>query len=221
MNKSEQINELIGALAKAQAGLSAPEKNRSVEVSMKSGGKYSFRYTTLDYIIEHVRAALTANGIWFVQTLEQSDGKYRLITTLAHSSGQWIASETPLMVDGGNNQAFGSALSYMRRYALQSILGLCSEEDDDGNAGDGNEARERGNAKPEPKKPATDAKLEAAKKFTDQAIVEIGSRKNGAEVDEWLSLNAKMVAALKSGYPDLYAYVDGAMKAQRGVMANG
>ena len=138
-----QIDKLAAALAKAQSGLTSPEKNREVSVNgtTKSGKAftYTFKYTTLDRIIEHVRGPLTANGIWFTQTLEAADGgRYKLVTTLMHDSGQSIRSETPLLVGEGGNQAFGSALTYMRRYALTAMLGIAADEDDDANRADGN-----------------------------------------------------------------------------------
>lgn len=136
-------NELVAALAKAQSKITCPERNREVEVKTKKGYSYKFRYTTLDCLIDRVRKPLTENGLWFVQTLEGTElGKYHLVTRLMHSSGQSIESRTPLLVEEAGNQAFGSALTYMRRYALTAMLGIAADEDDDGNAGDGNAAKQ-------------------------------------------------------------------------------
>ena len=144
----EVTGKIAAALAKAQAVISNPEKNREVTVKgvTKTGKEftYTFKYTTLDRIIETVRKPLTDNGLWFTQTLEHAEGgRYKLVTTLWHDSGQFIRSETPLLVDGATNQAFGSALTYMRRYALASMLGMASDEDDDANRADGNTVKER------------------------------------------------------------------------------
>lgn len=146
-----ELDKLGEALAKAQVEMTNPPRNREVEVSGKteSGStyKYKFKYATLDAIIDHVRKPLTDNGLWFVQTIEGSDnGGSRLVTTLLHSSGQSIRSETPLLAEKKGNQGFGSALTYMRRYALTAMLGIAADEDDDANAADGNtitESRER------------------------------------------------------------------------------
>lgn len=155
---SPRIDKLVGALAKAQGEITNPPRNRSVTVRMKAGGSYTFKYATLDSIIEHVRKPLTSNGLWFTQTLEGADnGKYRLVTTLVHESGQRIDSVTPLLVQEAGNQAFGSALSYMRRYALCSILGVASDEDDDANAADGNVAQQN-SVPPRPKRPSAASK---------------------------------------------------------------
>lgn len=145
MKTSDKIDELVTALAKAQASITAVEKNRTVKVKgeTKSGRafEYSFDYTTLDAVIEHARKPLTDNGLWFVQTLGAGeDKKYFLETTLVHSSGQWITSQTPVLVEDIGNQKFGAALTYMKRYALSAMLGISSEEDDDANSADGNQA---------------------------------------------------------------------------------
>ena len=151
MRSSEHINDLAAALAKAQAAIESPPRNRTVKVSMKTGGSYEFAYATLDAIIDAVRKPLTDNGLWFTQTLANGEGgKYRLVTTLLHSSGQYVQSETPLLQTEAGNQAFGSALTYMRRYALTAMLGVAADEDDDGNAAEGNAAphhERRGNGK--------------------------------------------------------------------------
>lgn len=141
------IDKIAQALAKAQSEITSPPRNREVTVKTKTGGSYKFKYATLDSIIDHVRAPLTRNGIWFIQTLESDGGgRYRLVTTLTHESGQYITSETPLLVGGAGNQEFGSALTYMRRYALTALLGIAADEDDDANRADGNtieQSRER------------------------------------------------------------------------------
>ena len=128
---SEPCNELIAALVKAQAKITNPPRSREVVVHTRTGPGYSFKYAPLDTIIEHVRKPLTDNGLWFIQTLQQDNGKYRLCTLLFHSSGQYVRSETPILTEGGGNQAFGSALTYMRRYSLEAILGLAAQDDDD------------------------------------------------------------------------------------------
>lgn len=132
MNKSENIGELAAALCKAQAAFPAICKDREV-----TAGKYSFKYATLDAIISAVRKPLSDNGLSFVQSVAQGQGGLLVDTLLAHTSGQWIETTTPVKVDGTNNQAIGSAQTYGKRYALSAILGIVADEDDDGNLGDG------------------------------------------------------------------------------------
>jgi hypothetical protein len=144
------VDKLAAALAKAQSAITCPDRNREVEVKTNKGYTYTFKYTTLDHIIEHVRKPLTENGLWFTQILEGDQGKYRLVTRLMHSSGQYVESHTPLLVENPGNQQFGSALTYMRRYSLTAMLGLAADEDDDANAADGNQMSDT--AKPKPKR---------------------------------------------------------------------
>lgn len=149
--KSEAIGKLTEALAKAQAVMTSPSRNREVTVATKSGGSYKFKYATLDHILESVRKPLTDNGLWFTQTLANGDGKYRLVTTLMHTSGEWVESEQPLFLTDQSNQAFGSALTYAKRYALAGMLGIAADEDDDANHADGNTVKESTDRKAAPK----------------------------------------------------------------------
>jgi hypothetical protein len=142
METSEAINEIAEALVKAQTAIKAPTKNREVEVKMRTGGKYKFRYATLDSVIEHVRKPLTENGLWFIQTAASREDVAVMETMLMHKSGQWIKGEQPLRIDGQGNQEVGSAVTYAKRYGLCAMLGLAADEDDDANAADGNAVRD-------------------------------------------------------------------------------
>lgn len=142
LTMERSIDQLVAALAKAQAGMKSVTRDREVEVKTDRGG-YKFKYATLDAIIDHVRKPLTDNGLWFTQTLTNGGEKYKLVTTLLHVSGQTLVSETPLLVERTGNQAFGSSLTYMRRYALSAMLGICADDDDDANAADGNTITKR------------------------------------------------------------------------------
>ena len=89
-NQSETIDQIATALAKAQAQVKNPTKNREVEVfSKRTQRTYKFKYATLDGVIDALRKPLTDNGLWFTQALESGEGKYRLVTSLIHASGQW------------------------------------------------------------------------------------------------------------------------------------
>src|SRR5882762_9235083 len=76
--RSEDIAMLVDALSKAQAKITAPERNRSVKVETRAGGTYSFKYATLDHIIEKIRGPLTENGLWFTQIMKDDQGTYIL-----------------------------------------------------------------------------------------------------------------------------------------------
>lgn len=135
MEKSETIKELASALSKFQNQVPKIELDKEVEVQTKSGAKYKFKYATFSNILEKIRSPLSENGLSFSQ-LVNADGS--VTTLLMHSSGEWLSSN--LIITGEKTpQAIGSAITYNKRYSLTSILGICGDEDDDGNAAQGNQ----------------------------------------------------------------------------------
>ena len=125
--QSEQINELVGALARAQGEIK-PAVKSSINPHFKS------KYADLSEVWEACREPLSKNCLVVMQTMGKEDNCVTLITTLAHSSGQWIKSIYPLACkDPTNPQSWGSAITYARRYTLSSIVGIAPDEDDDGN----------------------------------------------------------------------------------------
>lgn len=115
---------LAGALAKAQAAF--PPIVRDKEVAVRS---YSYKYAPLDAILSAVREPLSVNGLAIAQLLDGPD----LVTLLLHESGSTLSARTPLPPWEGVQQ-YGSMVTYIRRYALTAILGIASEDDDDGEA---------------------------------------------------------------------------------------
>lgn len=142
MNQSEHIDQLATALAVAQGQIRNPSKNKKVKVKTRTGGAYEFEYADLTAIIDAIKKPLADNNIAYVQHMNiDQEGKFRLYTRLAHSSGQWMESVTPIFIEGEQgSQAFGSALTFMKRYALAAMLGIAADSDDDANMADGNEA---------------------------------------------------------------------------------
>ena len=131
MERSEHINELAAALSKAQGAIKPAPKDAE-NPHLKS------KYTTLDSIIETIKPALAANGLAFTQLLASDENGAALTTMLIHSSGQWLSTTASFEAGTGHRginalQAFGSALTYMKRYQLASMLGISSGQDDDGN----------------------------------------------------------------------------------------
>jgi hypothetical protein len=132
MHHSEQLNELAAALAKAQAKIRNAEED-------KSNPHYKSKYATLTSLWECCRAPLSENGLSIVQTFEESGTKLLVVTTLVHSSGQWIASSFPIN-QSIKIQETGSAVTYARRYSLSAIVGIAPGDNDDD---DGEKAMER------------------------------------------------------------------------------
>lgn len=128
MNKSESIAGLAAALAKAQGQMKGAIKD-SANPFFKS------KYADLASVVEAIRAAFSANGLSYIQTVEPSEkDEVRVETTLLHSSGEWISCGVlSLPVSKVDAQGYGSALTYARRYSLSAAVGV-APEDDDGNA---------------------------------------------------------------------------------------
>lgn len=143
---------LFAALAQAQAAFGPITKNRTVSVRSDKGA-YTFDYATLDVVLDACRPALNANGLALVQPFSAAGDECEVRTLLVHSSGAYIELQYRFLKPG-RIQELGSVLTYVRRYSVASLLGVSSEEDDDGNAADGNqrEARPRGNPPAPPAK---------------------------------------------------------------------
>lgn len=216
MKTSEQINELAAALSKAQGAFLNPGRNR--EVTVKSDkGSYKFSYATFDEIINCTRPALAANNLSYMQALDGAS----VTTILMHASGQWISSELPIKVSEGRNaaQAYGSAVTYAKRYALTAMLGIASEEDDDANAADGNVIEQsRYKDRPVPPTPKPQAKPPqgashsaggidkdtrdgAAAAWAEQSIAAMKACRSREELASWWKANAKFIAALETKAP--------------------
>ncbi len=134
MKTSENINELAGALAKAQAEIKNAALNK-VNPFFKSPAKPDgSRYADLAAVREAVVGPLSKNGIVIVQATEPANDMLTVITRLIHTSGQWIESAYPITNDTSKPQAMGSALTYARRYSISALCNIASEDDDDGNA---------------------------------------------------------------------------------------
>jgi len=124
MEKSEVIVELSKALGKFQAEVKPVPKN-GLNPYFKS------KYATLEDVISTIRKPLTDNGLSFSQF---PTGDNELSTILMHESGEWLKSTCKINPKDNTPQGVGSAITYMRRYAISAILGISTEEDDDGNS---------------------------------------------------------------------------------------
>src|SRR6185312_520272 len=132
---SESVAALASALAKAQAELVNPEKSLTATIRTGRPGEAerSFRYAPLSSGLDIVRKTLGQHEIATVQTtaIDQAAGIVNLTTMLAHASGEWIASDWPVcpVAETANPQRMGAALTYARRYALFSLVGIAGEDD--------------------------------------------------------------------------------------------
>jgi hypothetical protein len=132
---SETIGAIAGALAKAQIGLANPEKSLigTIRSPFPREGDRSFRYASLSSGLDLVRKSLGRHEIATVQTtsIDEGAGLIRLTTTLAHSSGEWVSSDWPVcpVSETATPHRMGAALTYARRYALFTLVGIAGEDD--------------------------------------------------------------------------------------------
>src|SRR5215831_16306013 len=132
---SESVGALASALAKAQAALVNPEKSLTATIRTVAPGERerTFRYAPLSSGLDIVRKTLGQHEIATVQTtsIDQGAGIVNLTTVLAHASGEWIASDWPVcpIAEIASPQRMGAALTYARRYALFTLVGIAGEDD--------------------------------------------------------------------------------------------
>src|SRR3954447_9639281 len=132
---SETIGAIAAALAKAQIELQNLEKSLTATIHspFPREGNRSFRYASLSTGLDLVRKSLGRHEIATVQTtaIDETAGLIRLTTTLAHSSGEWLASDWPVcpVSETAAPHRMGAALTYARRYALFTLVGIAGEDD--------------------------------------------------------------------------------------------
>jgi hypothetical protein len=132
---SGTIGAIAGALAKAQIELANPEKSLTATIRspFPREGDRSFRYASLSSGLDLVRKSLGRHEIATVQTtsIDEGGGLIRLTTILAHSSGEWVSSDWPVcsVNETAAPHRMGAALTYARRYALFTLVGIAGEDD--------------------------------------------------------------------------------------------
>jgi hypothetical protein len=131
---SESVAAIATALAKAQTELSNPEKAMVGTVyNNRSDSPQSFRYASLSSGLDIVRKALGSQQIAIAQTtnIDRPSGAVNLTTVLMHTSGEWIASDWPVcaLSEISQPRRMGAALTYARRYALFTMVGIAGEDD--------------------------------------------------------------------------------------------
>lgn len=124
--RSESIAALSAALAKAQGEIEGATKG-------KTNPHFKSAYADLASVWEACREALTKNGLAILQPVAAEDARVTVTTLLTHSSGEWVSSELTMTATQNTPQGIGSCITYARRYALASMVGV-APEDDDGNA---------------------------------------------------------------------------------------
>ena len=213
--RSPTIGRVVTALAKAQGAFPLIPRDRNVTVQPKPKRRqdgteywpnpYTYSYAPLPTILEKVRPALAENELALAQlvVVVNDKGHEAVRTVLYHSSGEFLANETPLFVAGGDNasQGYASGLTYARRYGVTTLLCIAADDDDDAEnaAGEDQERATSGrrapNAHKGPAKAATPPKAPQARKPAAPAAPATGHSFPGLSEGKARILAAKVMAA--------------------------
>ncbi len=131
MNRSETISKLVEAKVQAQKAFPRITKSERASFKSKKGFDISYSYSTLPNLLDQTRPALSDNGLGLFHLIDEDEKGTYLEVILAHTSGEFISSRKNLGTFS-DPQAFGSALTYYRRYLSEALLGVASQDDDDG-----------------------------------------------------------------------------------------
>jgi hypothetical protein len=227
---SESIGAIASALAKAQSELTNPEKSliATIRSPFPREGDRTFRYASLATGLDLVRKVLGKHEIATVQTtaIDKDAGLIRLTTVLAHSSGEWVSSEWPVcpVAETAAPHKMGAALTYARRYALFTLVGIAGEDDldapdlpntinDVGAQGVGYPGRS-GHAADKPTRSSTEAKSgslrnprpskpvlghDACETVRDKLLGEIAALDTAEGAIEWAIQNVRLKNSLSAG----------------------
>lgn len=176
MDRSEQINELAAALAKASAEFGAATKDAT-------NPAFRSTYADLASVLAAVRPALSKHSITIIQSaVTDMDGKTVTVQTmLVHASGQFVSSALTMPVPKWDPQGIGSAITYGRRYMAMAMCGIAPEDDDGEGAGKGETVKEHRNPpKPAPQSDAQIERIRAeimdAASYGENALQAVGRR---------------------------------------------
>jgi len=162
MNKSDSIVKLAAAMAKVQSEMPAAQMN-ATNPFLKN------RYADLGSVIATAKPVLAKYGISVAQFPVGDGATVGVETVLMHESGEWMSNTLTLEAhdEKGKSgaQVAGSIISYLRRYALASVLGMYADEDTDGN----------GKQTPAKSQPATSGNDEVILHYEDGSSVTLGN----------------------------------------------
>lgn len=123
MEKSEFIDKLAAALSKAQGEMEFAKKDAD-------NPYFNSKYADLASVMSACKKPLSDNGLSVTQTFDHAETGVKIITTLLHSSGQWVSGQLTIRPVKNDPQGIGSAITYGRRYSLAAIVGVVQDDDD-------------------------------------------------------------------------------------------
>lgn len=139
MITSQEYKNIYSAIIKMRTEIAPIARTRTASMP-----KYSYRYATLDSVIELLNVVLPKYNLGWVQAIGTAEGRQTLTTRIIHESGEWIEDTLALPQVRGDsgkneNQELGASITYFKRYALSAMFGIATDDDTDGVA----EVRER------------------------------------------------------------------------------
>jgi hypothetical protein len=188
--QSETIKEIAAALAKAQGEIRGAVKD-STNPHFKS------KYADLASVWDACRTALSKNGLAVFQTTETTADGIFLVTTLAHSSGEWMRGTFPVQPVQNTPQGLGSALTYARRYSLAAMVGV-APEDDDGNAASEGTPQGRATNGNGAKTAAPKQEADPVRDAYNRIKAALIDAKTTKVVDDIMKVNAKDLESIKA-----------------------
>lgn len=143
MKSSDQLDKIAPALVAAQKAVSPAHKTAS-------NPHFRSNYATLGDVWDAAQKPLADNGLAVTQGVEDADDSgFTLVSTLWHTSGQWISEGVRIPLEKATAQSAGSGITYGRRYGLTSLLGIVADDDDDGNAASGKTVTQAATPRPQ------------------------------------------------------------------------
>jgi hypothetical protein len=163
-----------GALIEALAAIEDVTKGRQAKVKMKDGGEYRYSYSNIDDVLDAVKPVLAAHGLAVMQDTRGNGQLIEVRTVIVGKDGTRMESEW-LGLRGGTAQESGSAITYARRYSLQSFLGIATDDDDGKAASAPRQAPPRQQGQPErhSSAPPPPGPRAASRTHAEAAIVEM------------------------------------------------
>lgn len=163
---------------------------------------FKSEYASLESVLDAIKPALNNHGLILIEKVCQLNDKQFINTQIIHESGELIESMTPIIVDRAGPQAFGSGISYARRYALEALCAIGSK-DDDGNAAEKDKPEEqKQESKPESKPKSKPSSVKGGHlvkmKNAGEYVVKFGKSKGKTLTDMGVSSVSNMIGFINN-----------------------
>lgn len=195
---SENVGKLAEALAKAQGEMKPVVRDKTADIRPKDKASYSYKYADLADVLEACRPQLAKNGIAVVQSpYRGDDGSLGIVTTLAHTSGEWMRGGLAHSMDLKKWQDMGAGLTFLRRYCLSAMAGVASEDDTDA-------ADLKGKRPPRPKREEEPPPEQTTPAKVEEVLEAVNTAATPESVDKTLSVFTSRVQWLHDHHPHFY-----------------